>query len=459
MPTRIVFRLPKTTAEADFPGKHLQVIGEGEKESEEDHHDEDSFEEHFEEHEDGKEEALQEQIEIPPQDDKDDNNKSSDKENYGNNESNKRTTTRKRKKTQTASVSSQVTTGLRKKRKTTMTTMAPTTTTRGEGNCTPPILEGAKTAPPLPIDGKFETWLNFGDNRGYGISGTLWNEVVGWVGERQNEKVWMAEQVAFHRLIVDMKTELGIKSARDFFTDALPKKYEANYYWATLMLMIATPAVPDTKIIEVFQALFKNDYVTEEWTINQGKQKLQAILKPLGRQNMSAEYILEAAKTVSNLKSSGIDLRDHRLITKCKGVGFKVALVTTQEAFGFAQGIPCDVHMCRMFTLLGWVPPFGARKETSLADRLANKAKKDQENHKYEAVRAAMEGWFPYKYWAELNQTWAGLGQLLNIEESRSLIVDYIDKETSKMENKKWRQADRDRFGIILDYYIGLKRS
>ena len=314
---------------------------------------------------------------------------------------------------------------------------------------------------PLPIDGKFETWLNFGSMREYGLSLPLWGEVVDWVKKMREDRVRMAEHIAFHHLIAEMKSDLGIKSSRDHWGDVLPNKYEANYFWTTLMLMIATPAVPDSKIIEVFGPLFKQNYVTEQWTINMGKQKLQSILKPLGRQNMSADYILEAAQTIQQLRLRGIDPRDHRLITQCKGVGYKVALVTTQEAFGFAQGIPCDVHMCRMFTLLGWVPSFGTRKETStsLAERLANKGKKDKESYNYEAVRAAIEGWFPYEYWAELNQTWAGLGQLLNLEESRRLIVNYIDNETSKIKNKKWRQVDRDRFGILLDYYIGLKNA
>jgi hypothetical protein len=35
------------------------------------------------------------------------------------------------------------------------------------------------------------------------------------------------------------------------------------------------------------------------------------------------------------------------------------------------------------------------------------------EAYNYEMCRASMEGWFPRDLWAEMNQTWAGLGQLL----------------------------------------------
>jgi hypothetical protein len=62
--------------------------------------------------------------------------------------------------------------------------------------------------------------------------------------------------------------------------------------------------------------------------------------------------------------------------------------------------------MCQEFTALGWVPP---SNESSLAGFLSKK-----EAYNYEMCRASMEGWFPRDLCAEMNQTWAGLGQLLN---------------------------------------------
>jgi endonuclease III len=45
-----------------------------------------------------------------------------------------------------------------------------------------------------------------------------------------------------------------------------------------------------------------------------------------------------------------------RDLLKLEGVGPKIALVTIQEAHGKAQDVPCDVHMCRILTLLNWIP-------------------------------------------------------------------------------------------------------
>jgi hypothetical protein len=66
------------------------------------------------------------------------------------------------------------------------------------------------------------------------------------------------------------------------------------------------------------------------------------------------------------------------------------------------------------------------------------KGKKDDE---YELARASVEGWFPPIFWAELNQTYAGLGQLLRIDESRKTILNFVDKEARNW-NSKWRLTD-----------------
>jgi endonuclease III len=48
--------------------------------------------------------------------------------------------------------------------------------------------------------------------------------------------------------------------------------------------------------------------------------------------------------------------RDYRDLVGFVGAGPKVALFTLQEATGSVQGVPCDVHMCRIFAKLGWIP-------------------------------------------------------------------------------------------------------
>jgi endonuclease III len=98
--------------------------------------------------------------------------------------------------------------------------------------------------------------------------------------------------------------------------------------------------------------------------------------------------------------------RNYRDLTEFPGVGPKVALVACQEVYGNAQGVPHDIHMCCEFTALGWVPP---TDESSLGGFLPRK-----ETYNYEMCRANMERWFPRDLWAGMNQTWAGLGWLLN---------------------------------------------
>ena len=62
--------------------------------------------------------------------------------------------------------------------------------------------------------------------------------------------------------------------------------------------------------------------------------------------------------------------------------------------FPFQQGVPIDSHLLVIFRTLGWVPYEAGFKCTILA-------------------RACIEGWFPHAQWGELNQQYAGLGQLL----------------------------------------------
>jgi endonuclease III len=98
-------------------------------------------------------------------------------------------------------------------------------------------------------------------------------------------------------------------------------------------------------------------------------------------------------------KQGGMLPRNYRVLTQLPGVGPKVALVTCQEVYDNAQGVPHDIHMCPVFTALGWVPP---TDESSLASFLSKK-----EAYNYKMCRASMEqGWFPTDLWAETNQTY-----------------------------------------------------
>ncbi len=80
------------------------------------------------------------------------------------------------------------------------------------------------------------------------------------------------------------------------------------------------------------------------------------------------------------------------------------------------------------------------------------KERKGMTDNEYKAARASIEGWFPKVAWGELNQTWAGLGQLLNKKEARKQIAEYADSE-SKSWTSNWRAADRKAMSLLLKAY------
>jgi hypothetical protein len=93
---------------------------------------------------------------------------------------------------------------------------------------------------------------------------------------------------------------------------------------------------------------------------------------------------------------------------------------------------------------LGWVPP---SDESSLVGFLSKK-----EAYNYEMCRASMEGWFPPDLWAEINQTWAGLGQLLNDNKHKQTMAAYIDNKVSNFDSP-WRVVNKEKFMLLLEVY------
>jgi endonuclease III len=174
----------------------------------------------------------------------------------------------------------------------------------------------------------------------------------------------VADNVAFHRLIVAMKEELKLESARDKWVEALPSPESSNFEMCVLFLMVCTPMVPDTKIVELFGPIFKDNFVNIDWILEKGKAAIAELLQPLGRQNNSAKYAVEEALALKSLPRFP---RDYRDLVKLPGIGPKVALVTIQEAFGLVQGVPCDVHLCRIFQRLGWIPNMDLLSNNSIS--------------------------------------------------------------------------------------------
>jgi endonuclease III len=297
---------------------------------------------------------------------------------------------------------------------------------------TTPPAAGTTDLPDLP-DGSYETWEAFVDAGGYSISKSEARSVKAWV--KSLDPVWISEQVKFHKGIVAMRSELD-PTARDGWADVLPKPHSMNFDFCCLILMVATPSVPDTKILDVFGKLFKDNYVDSKWVMEQGQTKLAAILAPLGRQHDSAKYITAIAREWHSMP------RDYRALLSHPGVGPKVALVTIYECFKDGQGAPCDVHMVRIFKALGWMPTM-----ISLSDSWVGK-----ETSQHELARAAIEGWFPKSFWSELNQTWAGLGQLFRSSEETTKMAQWVDRQTNDW-NSTFRLSDLEKLTRIHGAY------
>jgi endonuclease III len=264
------------------------------------------------------------------------------------------------------------------------------------------------------------------------------------VKTKRSNPVSVAEGLKFHRLIVSMRSELS-DSARDAWDLVLPPKSFPNFDFCCLFLMIATPAVTDESIIQVFGPLFRDNHVTPAWVLTEGEAGIATRLNALGRQSMTAKYVVSAAENWTGLP------RDYRELSKFLGVGPKISLVCISVCYGDDQGAPVDVHMVRIFKAIGWM----AVKEDvdeSLVKLETDREKKGKADNEYDVARACIEGWFPKIAWGELNQTWAGLGQLLNKKEERKKIAQFVDSQSMSWASN-WRAADRNAMSVILKAY------
>ena len=119
---------------------------------------------------------------------------------------------------------------------------------------------------------KFSDWLMFGNAGNYGVTQANWLRVCGWTTLVHDNHDYGADSITFHLLVVEMKKDLQLELACDCWLQVLPKSNQPNFPFCVLMLMLCTPLVPDTKIIEVFRPLFTDNHVDEAWIIGQGEK-------------------------------------------------------------------------------------------------------------------------------------------------------------------------------------------
>ena len=100
-----------------------------------------------------------------------------------------------------------------------------------------------------------------------------------------------------------------------------------------------------------------------------------------------------------------------------RGIGLKCAHVCMYEGHGVVTGIPVDIHMWRMFCHLGWTS--------------------DMDEYNVDKSTREIESWFPREYWGEMNELYAGLGQLLQSGKHRSVVAEKVRALAKKTNNKE----------------------
>jgi endonuclease III len=126
--------------------------------------------------------------------------------------------------------------------------------------------------------------------------------------------------IEFHRLVKGMRAQLS-NSPRDAWDLVLPAKSHSNFEFCCLFFMIATPAVTGESTIQVSGPLFLENNVTPDWVLEKGEDGIANRLRALGRQTMTARYIVSAARNWSGMPS------DYRELSNYLGVGPKISLV------------------------------------------------------------------------------------------------------------------------------------
>ena len=100
-----------------------------------------------------------------------------------------------------------------------------------------------------------------------------------------------------------------------------------------------------------------------------------------------------------------------------RGIGLKCGHICMFEGCGEVTGIGVDIHIWRMSTYFGWT------------------SKMNQYN--CEKATRELESWFPRKYWGEMNELYAGLGQLLQTKKHKELLQKNLMKRARATNDKE----------------------
>jgi hypothetical protein len=145
-----------------------------------------------------------------------------------------------------------------------------------------------------------------------------------FVKDKHRNTAFLSEAVKLNLLVLNMRVSIHVNLARYVWMEAVPPKLAINFKFCWF-LMVATPNTPNDKIIELFGPLFANNFVTNKWVLDKEIQGISDALTVLGRQYITAKYIVSIAEQWKGVP------RNYWLLTDLLCVGAKVALVTVAE--------------------------------------------------------------------------------------------------------------------------------
>lgn len=228
---------------------------------------------------------------------------------------------------------------------------------------------------------------------------------------------WVAEQIKILRKFKTLRCFLRLRNeSRGDHPDPINPPRDSWHKWANVgdgdrsfkvfIIMLMSSSTTDDLLGKTVTALFTEGITSFKALVtfveHFGFEALVGILYKAGRYYENSSRILNAAQHFVK-HHGGIIPDDITLeqLMKLDGVGHKIACVILYEAFGRVEGIPCDTHMIKMFTIMGWALP-------------------SKDGHK---VALDVESWMPRTHWGELNNLFAGLGQILNKTEWRHALI------------------------------------
>jgi len=222
----------------------------------------------------------------------------------------------------------------------------------------------------------------------------------------------------------------------DAWVDAGGPMSISDRCYSALCIMIMTPRTYDKSVEPVVLKMMRDGLTSAEKmlkTFADGvgvEDCLRALalrIKKCGMQNKSASFIIQLSLVCIAI---GRTPNTYVELVSMAGIGMKVSDVVLGEILGTVVGIPCDVHMIRMFSAIGWTNAECKNGDT-----------------------AAMQvmSWLPMHLWLGLNKCFAGMGQILQENNKRREDFVQLLKEGT---DDEWILGQIEKILAIPEYQV-----